>query len=185
MMAEVHPRQPLFMWPGFLWREAGLPAMMITLLLGCGAPQQVPADDPVVEAAPAIDTVAAKITAPGPVEEEPDREADDGHHVGALETYRYWAGEDPDADMQVLNGEYWASAHWSKEYTLYLELRFPRAKDFVMGKRFKRSMEQRVIHGAPDWFDPPADYEVWEGNLGSLYFLHPKKGHIYIFERQL
>lgn len=117
--------------------------------------------------------------------EDEEEEATDGHHVGALETYRYWAGKDPGEDMQVLNGEYWASAHWSKEYTLYLELRFPRAKDFVMGKRFKQLKEQQVIHGAPDWFHPPADYEVWEGNLGSLYYLHPKKGHLYIFERQL
>ncbi len=111
-------------------------------------------------------------------------EADDGHVVGALETYRYWTGQDPDEDMRVLNGEYWASAHWSKEYTMYLELRFPRAKDFVMGNNLTRIKEQRQIAGAPDWFTPPAKYEVWEGQLGSLYFLHPKGGHIYIFERQ-
>lgn len=109
---------------------------------------------------------------------------DDGHVVGALETYRYWAGQDPEEDIEVLNGEYWASAHWSKEYTLYMELRFPRARDFVMGRNFKRLAEPRVLHGAPDWFDPPESYEVWEGQLGSLYFLHPKKGHLYMFERQ-
>jgi hypothetical protein len=184
MMAEVRPHQSLGTWPSFLWRGPGLSALMVVLFLGCGSPQPVPANDPMVEEAPVPDTVAQELPATGPVEEE-KQEEDDGHHVGAFETYRYWAGQDPDADMQVLNGEYWASAHWSKEYTLYLELRFPRAKEFVMGKGFERSTGQRLLHGAPDWFDPPAGYEVWEGSLGSLYFLHPKKGHIYIFERQL
>jgi len=115
-----------------------------------------------------------------------DEEAgsEDGHVVGALETFRYWAGQEPDADMKVLNGEYWASAHWSKEYTLYLELRFPRAKDFVMGRNFKRLEHWQELKGGADWFDPPKHCEVWEGSLGSLYYLHPKKGHIYIFERQ-
>ena len=168
---------------GFL--PSGLAALLgCAVLFACGSPQPPPAPVPAVEATPIKDTVVPEVPAPAPVEEEVEQEEDDGHHVGALETYRYWAGEDPDEDMQVLNGEYWASAHWSKEYTLYLELRFPRAKDFVMGKRFKRLMEEQVIHGAPEWFDPPADYEIWEGNLGSLYFLHPEKGHIYIFERQ-
>lgn len=161
------------------------------LLFACGSPEPPAGSGAAVEAIPIKDTVVPEVPAPVPVEEEgeqeqeQEQEEDDGHHVGALETYRYWAGEEPGEDMQVLNGEYWASAHWSKEYTLYLELRFPRARDFVMGRGFEQLKEQQVIHGAPDWFDPPADYEVWEGNQGSLYFLHPKKGHIYIFERQL
>jgi hypothetical protein len=123
---------------------------------------------------------ADTVIEPTPVEEEAEYE----HVVGALETYRYWAGQDPDEDMEVLNGEYWSSAHWSKEYTLYLELRFPRAEDFVMGRNFKRLDAWRDLRDGPDWFDPPKHYEVWEGSLGSLYYLHPKKGHIYIFERQ-
>jgi hypothetical protein len=109
---------------------------------------------------------------------------DEGHHVGALETYRYWAGKDPDDDMKVLNGEYWSSAHWTKEYTLYLELRFPRAKDFVMGRNFTRAQQWHALQDAPEWFDPSANYELWEGSLGSRYYLHPTKGHLYIFERQ-
>lgn len=118
-----------------------------------------------------------------PLAEEEEGEGS-GHTVGALETYRYWAGQDPDEDMEVLNGEYWSSAHWSKEYTLYLELRFPRAEDFVMGRNFTRAEEWHALQDAPEWFDPTANYELWEGSLGSRYYLHPKKGHIYIFERQ-
>lgn len=172
------------------WSRVGLRSSLAALLgcvllFACGSPEPPAGSGAVVEANTIKDTVVPEVPASIPIEDDVEQEQDDGHHVGALETYRYWAGEDPDADMQVLNGEYWASAHWSKEYTLYLELRFPRAKEFVIGKRFKRSMEQQVIHGAPDWFDPPADYEIWEGSLGSLYYLHPKKGHMYIFERQL
>jgi len=133
----------------------------------------------VVQVAPVVPEASATDT----IQEEAQEE-DDGHHVGAVETYRYWAGKDPDEDMEVINGEYWSSDHWTKEYTLYLELRFPRAKDFVMGRNFKRVEQWYALRNAPEWFDPTAQYELWEGQLGSLYYIHPKKGHIYMFERQ-
>lgn len=160
--------------------------LLVFALLGCGTGTKengITADEPRVSSGlqpsdatePGADTV--------PASEEHD-EVDDGHVVGALETYRYWAGHDPDDDMEVINGEYWSSAHWSKEYTLYLELRFPRARDFVMGRNFKRVEPWHALRDAPDWFDPSAQYELWEGQSGSHYYLHPTKGHLYIFERQ-
>lgn len=154
-------------------------------LWGCGAASTDDAgsdDGQVVEEqspSPVVDTVEG---AEPPVDEQEVK--DDGHVVGALETYRYWAGQDPDADMQVLNGEYWASAHWSREYSLYMELKFPRGKDFVMGQGFKRAEQWHERAGAPDWFKPPEHYELWEGEQGSLYYIHPKKGHLYMFERR-
>lgn len=37
-----------------------------------------------------------------------------------VKTYQYWAGEKPGKEVQVLNGRYWESAHWTKEYIMYL-----------------------------------------------------------------
>jgi hypothetical protein len=114
-----------------------------------------------------------------------EREADDGHRTGALETYRYWAGHDPEEDMQVLHGEYWASAHWSKEYTLFMELRFDDAEDFVFANKFERSEKwMEIPAGAPDWFKPRKHYQVWKGGQSSLYYLDPKRGHLYMYEVQ-
>jgi len=155
--------------------------MLGSLMLGCDGPEPAQAVDTVVSATPEqVPAVEDSI----PSEAAQEKESEHEHVIGALETYRYWAGQDPEEDMQVLNGEYWASAHWTKEYSLYMELKFPRAKDFVMGRNFKRLEHWQEMRGAPDWFDPPESYQVWEGQLGSLYYLHPKKGHIYIFERQ-
>ncbi len=160
--------------------------LLVFALLGCGTVTKengIAADEPRVSSelqpSDATDPVADTV----PASEEHD-EVDNGHVVGALETYRYWAGQDPDDDMAVINGEYWSSAHWSKEYTLYLELRFPRAKDFIMGRNFKRVEPWHALQDAPEWFDPSAKYELWEGQLGSHYYLHTTKGHLYVFERQ-
>lgn len=134
--------------------------------------QDVPIPAPVE-----VDTVPASSNA---VEEE-----DDGHHTGALETYRYWAGGDPEEGMQVLNGEYWASAHWTKEYTLFMELRFDAAEDFVVTNKLQRAKEwMEVPAGAPDWFTPRKDFQVWKGEQSSLYYLDPKRGHLYMYEVQ-
>ena len=112
-------------------------------------------------------------------------EEDDRHHTDALETYRYWAGHDPEEGMQVLHGEYWASSHWSKEYTLYMELRFDGAEDFVFANKFQRSKEWvNVPAGSPEWFAPRKHYQVWTGELGSVYYLDPKRGHLYMYEVQ-
>ena len=160
--------------------------LLVFALPGCGTVAKekgIAADEPRVSSELPPSDATEPVADTVPASEEHD-EVDDGHVVGALETYRYWAGQDPDDDMEVINGEYWSSAHWSKEYTLYLELRFPRARDFVMGRNFKRVEAWHALRDAPEWFDPSAQYELWEGQSGSHYYLHPTKGHLYIFERQ-
>ncbi len=181
-MAVVRTHQQVLPRRRKVSREGFLVALIMVLAVACGSKPSPPATERMPKSTASRDTTEA--LANDAVEKEEVQGKDDGHHVGALETYRYWAGQDPDADMQVLNGEYWSSAHWTKEYSLYMELRFPRARDFVMSNGFKRSAEWKVVVDAPEWFDPPKSYEVWEGESGSLYYLHPKKGHIYMFERQ-
>jgi len=38
----------------------------------------------------------------------------------AKDSYKFWAGTNPPTDLKLLKGQYWQSAHWSKEYILYL-----------------------------------------------------------------
>jgi hypothetical protein len=38
------------------------------------------------------------------------------------ETYMLWSGEKPSNEIEVIRGKYWLSAHFTKEYIMYLEL---------------------------------------------------------------
>lgn len=107
-------------------------------------------------------------------------------HVGALETFRYWADAEPTADTQVLNGQYWSSSHFTKEYIMYLELRTPWAKDFPHDNGLERTdYELQIPTDAPAWFIPPDGFEIWKGSQGSRYFIDPETGHMFIYEVQL
>lgn len=50
----------------------------------------------------------------------------EGQTDDPIKAYRLWAGEPPPANLKVLHGNYWQSAHWSKEYVLYLEVIAPK-----------------------------------------------------------
>lgn len=168
--------------PGIAHSKVLFGLLAVAVLYACG-----PSSEAVVRSDEGAEDDKAVEWAPPPtvVPREEEDEAEDGHHVGALETYRYWAGREPEPDIKVLNGEYWSSAHWTKEYTMYLELRLPRAKDFVIKIGSQRAEGWREPpQGAPDWFKPPSNYQVWEGESGSLYYVHPNKGHIYMYEVQ-
>ncbi len=108
------------------------------------------------------------------------------HVVGALETYRFWAGEDPDSTRKVLNGEYWSYSHNSKEYKLYMEIKVKPtiAKYFISDNNLKRGKYQ-ILSGVPKWFKPPKNYEVWTGTQESRYYINKKTGHIFMYEVQL
>lgn len=109
-------------------------------------------------------------------------------HYGAKETFRYWAGQDPWEGIEVYHGQYWASAHWSKEYELYMELTVPvkTAKNFVDGNGLKEVDKKGLdkVNG-PDWFKPPKEYAEFDGQQGSKYYINLKTGHMFMFERQM
>lgn len=106
--------------------------------------------------------------------------------VGGLETFRYWAEGEPGSSTEVLNGQYWSSSHFTKEYIMYLELRSSWAKDFPTENGLQRAVGPLEIpKDAPDWFSPSEDYDVWIGSQGSLYFIDPNSGHMFFHEVQL
>ena len=37
--------------------------------------------------------------------------------------YEYWAGTNLPPDLELINGQYWQSAHWTREYIMYLEFK--------------------------------------------------------------
>ena len=109
-----------------------------------------------------------------------------GIHVGAIETFRYWAGGEPSEDTEVLNGQYWSSPHFTKEYVMYLELRTSWAKGFASENGLSKAAENwKLPDDIPGWFTPPETYDVWSGSQGSLYFIDPQTGHMFMYEVQL
>jgi len=108
------------------------------------------------------------------------------HVIGGFETYKFWAGEAPDSTRKVMNGEYWSYGHFTKEYKLYMEIKVKPtiAKLFITDNNLKRGQYQK-LSGAPKWFTPPKDYEVWKGSQESTYYINTKTGHIYMYEVQL
>jgi len=38
------------------------------------------------------------------------------------EIYQLWTGVNPSKEIKVINGQYWESVHWTKEYVLFMEL---------------------------------------------------------------
>lgn len=106
------------------------------------------------------------------------------------ETYQYWSGgySSEEDNVEVLNGCYWSSSHFTKEYTLYMELIVPVnvLKHFPEDNGLERIINPSDSNRdfGPDWFTPPADFEVWGGQLGSRYFMNPKTGHMFMYEVQ-
>ena len=109
-------------------------------------------------------------------------------YKGALETYKYWAGERPGKNMKVLNGQYWCSSHFTKEYILYMEIIVPvkSAKNFPADNKLTQADKKVMLpDDAPSWFKPPKQFKLWLGNQGSMYFIDISTGHIFMYEVQL
>ncbi len=109
----------------------------------------------------------------------------------ARKTYRYWAGSNSPAGIELLHGQYWESAHWTKEYEMYLVLKaekdwwnqFVADNDIdVDSTRWERPVD------APDWFVIPEGsihYRMKSFDQGGGYFRDTISGICYIYEIQL
>lgn len=110
----------------------------------------------------------------------------------AEKAYRYWTGEKPPENVKVLNGQYWASAHWSKEYILYLEMIAP--ADWINGLKDENNL--KAFKGTdtapgddqPAWFKPGSWYKVYSpnGNNSSIkLYEDSSSGHIFFTDTEL
>ncbi len=115
----------------------------------------------------------------------------EGMHYGAKETFKYWAGEEPWEGIDVRNGQYWSSSHFTKEYIMYMEVIVPieMALSFINDKYNRLELvdeEVKFPSDAPEWFQPPTNYKEYKGgNQGSKYFINTETGHMFMYEIQL
>ena len=103
-----------------------------------------------------------------------------------IEAYKYWAGEEPPKDIQVLNGQYWESAHWTKEYTIYLELQATPYwfTQLIEQNNLKPDTIYHIPNDAPRWFKPSKNMKVWS-NTYCVIIADSSTHHILIFAEQL
>jgi hypothetical protein len=107
------------------------------------------------------------------------------------EAYKHWAGSAPPENVRILKGQYWQSAHWTKEYILYLKLK-PTKKwwaEFVNQNQLQKAPESWTKPAnAAFWFDPPENSIMYSSGAGfdqgSRYFRDTITGTCYIYEIQ-
>jgi len=109
------------------------------------------------------------------------------------ETYKYWAGTNPPADIELFNGQYWRSAHWTLEYIMYLEFKPTEIwwNEFLKKNNIVEDNNEwkGIPADAPDWFKPSDSFIRYriesDFDKGSRYFRNKLTGICYIYEIQL
>ncbi len=109
----------------------------------------------------------------------------------AKATFRYWAGTDSPADIELLHGQYWQSGHWTKEYIMYLELKSSKTwwEEFIQHNSLAPDTTKwSRPNDAPKWFTP-SENSIQFGQTGfsqgSRYFYDTTTGVCCIYEIQL
>lgn len=107
------------------------------------------------------------------------------------ETYKYWAGTNPPDNLEIIKGKYWESAHWTREYIMYLKLK-PTKKwwnEFIAQNHLQiDTMDWAKTFDSPIWFNPSKNsirYKNYEFDQGSRYFQDTLTKEYYIYEIQL
>ena len=112
--------------------------------------------------------------------------------INPIKSYKYWAGSNPSKNIEILNGNYWESAHFTKEYILYLEMKTSKIwiEQFIKINHLKLSKEIEIDlpADAPFWFKPKEGLKVYissDYSQGSIYFVNAETGYILIYEIQI
>lgn len=104
--------------------------------------------------------------------------------------YKYWAGVESPEDIEIINGEYYQSPHFSLEYEFFLKFK-PTKKwwdEFVDYNDLEidnQNEDWSAYTKSPKWFKPFNNYSVYSKNDNfdrSRYFIEPKSGICYIYE---
>lgn len=110
----------------------------------------------------------------------------------AHQTYKYWAGIKPPDDLELMEGKYWQSAHWTKEYIMYLKFKPTKIwwEEFLKQNNFSENTDQWIEPSdAPSWFKPSVSSIIYgtkdSFDQGSRYFRDKVTGVCYIYEIQL
>lgn len=110
----------------------------------------------------------------------------------AEEAFLNWSGEKPPIEIKLLNGQYWQSPHWTKEYILYLKFKATNDwwNDFLKQNSISKDIGKWTVPSdAPKWFTPTENTNRYGGgndfDQGSRYFRDSTTQICYIYEIQL
>ena len=110
------------------------------------------------------------------------------------EAYSYWMKSAKDSKIEVINGKYWESSHFSHEYIIYLELKvnaewwdkFSKENELVIDTYQNETLYNNDF---PKWFKPNQEFVKYTLNAnsdqGSMYFYNEKTHSVFIYEIQL
>src|SRR5690606_34143911 len=82
------------------------------------------------------------------------------------EVYQLWTGTKPSKQIKVINGQYWESGHWTKEYVLFLELqtvksfweRFKKENNLIIDSFYNGI----IISEKTEWFVPTENCIIYK-----------------------
>lgn len=102
--------------------------------------------------------------------------------------FKYWAGLSAPDGVQPVNGDYWESPHWTKEYILFLEIKASRKwiNEYLVENQITDTSEEFSIpQDAPDWFKPDSTFVMFGNGFTSTYYVDSKNNRLFIYEIQL
>jgi hypothetical protein len=106
--------------------------------------------------------------------------------------FQFWLGIKAPKDVELIKADYWQSAHWSKEYILFLEFK---PSEIWWNECIKQNglkldtTKWNPPDPLPIWFKPTHNSTMYKqkGQLGndSRYFRDKATGICFIYEIQL
>jgi hypothetical protein len=112
----------------------------------------------------------------------------------AEKAFKYWSGSKPPDEIQMINGEYYRSPHFTLEYKLFLKFKTNRKwfNEFVKYNGLKPDTlhhHWKPHHELPDWFKPDSRYLVYAKKMNdefevSRYFIDTLNRICYIYETE-
>ncbi len=108
-----------------------------------------------------------------------------------IDSYKYWAGTKPPKDLEIIQAKYWQSAHWTKEYILYLKLKPTEEwwSELVNQNNLIKDTGQWTIPtDSPEWFRLPDNVTLYRPEndfYQSRFFRDNQTGECYIYDIQL
>lgn len=108
------------------------------------------------------------------------------------QVYKYWSGSEAPSDLELMKGQYLQSAHWTREYKMYLKIKPSEnwSAEFISQNQLQTEKEGWTKPtDAPSWFDPTANSIIYSSvddfDQGSRYFRDTLTNEFYIYEIQL
>lgn len=108
----------------------------------------------------------------------------------AEETFEYWAGTKVPKNIEVINGQYFQSPHFTLEYELYLEFKTTTQwwEAFVRNNNLTLHQKGSTVghlESKPEWFTPTDSSIIYSKNASqdfSRYYFDKSTGTCFVFE---